>query len=443
MSVVAAAVADAWLAAEIADPRLGLSTEERTALLGAFGQPLLTYVAADGRWLDAPPVESEVLGYIVSHPVSGFIVLTADDRLEPVLAFSALDPFSADDVPENYLRKYLARALPDRWQALRDQLANGVLVPEHPRWTWLHAALADGEVLDLGGAAADRATYILWGTPLWAQGWPYNIECVAHNGGNSVLSGCTATAMAIKMRFHSWPPVGNSTHSYQDQGGLLQYFHSVNFGASTYNWANMPGGNLTQPNADVAQIMYHAGVAVDMDYEAGASSAWPSAAAMNAYFRYRGTVDVVSGNPASHEGSIITSLFGGLPVVLSTYTHTVVAAGYRESPSPYFYLNVGWGGSSSGWYNLDQIPGGSPTIQKSLPYCAPLNWVYVDGAYQGIRHGTLPQPYNTIAVGYGAVPAGGELWIKGGTYTGAGNVPVTLAQPMLIRGYEGVVTIGP
>ena len=436
-------VAQAWLTAELSNPHLGLTPAELAARQVALKDPAVTVLASDGRWLDTPPTGADALGYVVSFPVGGYVLLTADDRLEPVLAFSALDPFRGDDVPENYLRKYVAHQLPDRWKALRDQLAAGAAVPEHPRWVRLRAALADGEPLDLNGAGDERGTYVLWGTPLWDQGSPYNALCAAQNGGYNVPTGCTATAMAIKMRFHSWPPIGSGSHSYQDHWGSIQYYHSVNFGASTYNWANMPGGNVTQPNADVAQIMYHAGVAVDMNYELGASGAWPHSAAMNNYFRYRDTIEIWSENPGDHQPAIVQSLYGGLPVVLSTNDHTLVAAGYRQSPSPYFYLNCGWSGASNGWYNLDGIPGGSPTIEESLPYCTPGHRIYVDGAWNGSELGSLLQPYNTVGEGNAAVPTGGQLWIKGGTYTGAGNIPTTFNRAMTVVGYEGVVTIGP
>jgi hypothetical protein len=185
--------------------------------------------------------------------------------------------------------------------------------------------------------------------------------------------------------------------------------------------------------------MYHCGIAVMMDYEPGGSGAWPSADATNTYFRYRGTINKLSG----HSEPMATSILAGFPVVLSTTTHTVLACGYRDSPPlPPFYLNVGWGGGNNGWYNLDDIPGTDPTIDRSYPYSSPDNYVFVDGDWTGSENGNLQNPYNTVPEGAATVPADGRLWIRAGSYTGPDNVPVTIDTPMTLVGYQGLVTIG-
>ncbi len=40
---------------------------------------------------------------------------------------------------------------------------------------------------------------------------------------------------------------------------------SANFGSETYNWSTMPN-NVTSTNNEVAKLMYHCGVAVEMNY---------------------------------------------------------------------------------------------------------------------------------------------------------------------------------
>jgi hypothetical protein len=434
----AVSIAQLWLATEIVGSRAGLSADEQTARLEALLDPQVYYLLANDEWPEQPPTDGTVLGYAVYFPAGGYVVLPADDRLEPLLVFDRQAPLRADRGEENFLRDFLAWSLPARWDHLHARLNSGMLIDTHPNWRWLRTRLTANAWTESTGRGDEPAIYVYWDTALWDQDWPYNTECVNHNGNNSVPTGCTATAMAIKMRFHSWPPVGNSAHSYQDVWGDIQYFHSVNFGASTYDWASMPTGNVTQPNASVAQIMYHAGVAVDMNYELTASGAWPSATATNTYFCYRGTVELNSG----HDAPIIASLLGGLPVVISSTAHTVVVAGYRDDQSPHYYLNCGWSGSNNGWYNLNQIPGGDPTIDRSYPYSAPTNYVYVDGAWSGAEDGTLPNPYNTVHEGNNAIPWDGHLWLKAGTYTGPDNVPVTFDKAMEITPYGGLVTIG-
>jgi hypothetical protein len=246
--------------------------------------------------------------------------------------------------------------------------------------------------------------------------------------------------MVIKMKFHNWPPTGNSSHAYSDTVGAIQYSHSVNYGSQSYDWAAMPDSTLISPNSEVARIMYHSGVAVNMNYELAGSSAWPSASSMNTYFRYRGTIEQTSG----HDGPIQTSIIGKLPVVLSTSAHTVLACGYRDTQSPYYFLNCGWNGSSNSWYNLDSIPpaGYDSTIDRSYPYCQPNNWTYIDRTWPGAEDGRIYLPYNTLSEGEAASINEGELLIKVGTYTGAGNVPITFDNAVAIRAFAGDVVIG-
>ena len=434
----AVAVAELWLRTEIEEMHPELTESETASWLTRLEDPAVFYLLNGDVLLELAPDEG-VIAYVVAYRPGAYVVITADDRLEPVLVFDAFAPFRGDRVPENFLRDFLARNVPARWAHLRALLDSGVVVDVHPNWSWLRQQLgaprqdAPGPLGDPRGGA-----YVLWETALWDQWWPYNTEVVIHNGNNSCPVGCTATAMAIRMRFHSWPPVGCSAKSYTDNNGELQYSHYVVFAGNTYDWDNMPTDNFNFENFDVAQLMYHCGVAVSMDYEPDGSGAWPSADATNTYFRYRGTIERTS----NHTEPMATSILAGLPVVISSSSHTVLACGYRDSPSPPFYLNVGWGGSNNGWYDLSSIPGSDPTIDRSYPYSSPDNFVFVDGNWTGWENGDLQTPYDTVPEGAATVPADGHLWIKAGSYTGPDNVPVTIDTPMTLVGYQGIVTIG-
>lgn len=75
-------------------------------------------------------------------------------------------------------------------------------------------------------------------TALWDQSDPYNRLCPEVNGALS-LTGCTATALAIVMRYHKWPVRGT---------GTLPGYTTVSYGAwvdevklgHAYDWDNMP-----------------------------------------------------------------------------------------------------------------------------------------------------------------------------------------------------------
>jgi len=64
--------------------------------------------------------------------------------------------------------------------------------------------------------------------------------------------------------------------------------------------------------------------------------------------------------------------------------------------------------------------------------------IWVDFAYTGSERGCSDQPYNTLAEGIAAVPAGGSLAVISGT----NSVKPKLSKPMKISACGGAVTIG-
>lgn len=115
----------------------------------------------------------------------GFVIVAGDDVAMPVLGYSFEHEFSKDNLPAN-LKAWL--------EYMRDE------VNEARR----------------SGAKAESAVTRAWsqvevGTPVveletakWNQMEPYNLLCPIV-GGESTYTGCTATAVAIVMRYHQWP----------------------------------------------------------------------------------------------------------------------------------------------------------------------------------------------------------------------------------------------
>ncbi len=445
-------VADYWYTQEVNSRHNRLSAEERRMRLSRIGEHDV-YCLAGGQMVKTPSPDQEVQAYIVIYKPRGFVIVSPEDRLEPIVAHSVKSSFRWDNPEKNFLRFFLVREMPKRLVMLRSRKGKPVNI--NPRWIHFRNRLnavssstapsgdasAGGEPLDAKGDDDVFDVWFVWDTPKWGQGDHYNEVVADQNGNNSnVPTGCTATAMAIKMRHHKWPIVGYSYHEYDDNQGDVQYHHSAYFGGHTYDWSEMPMTSLSKDNSDVARLMYHCGVAVEMDYEEGSdggSGAWPSASAMNTYFRYHDTEEVFS----DHDTKLIDSLRSGLPVVLSTSAHTVVADGYYHTiTGDYkYHINCGWNGNDDGWYSLTDLPiDEDPTIDRSYPYATPGNYVYVNGQDNDSNDGTVHHPYRYLDSGVANTPENGQLWIKGGTYSG----PRTFDKPMTITSYYGKAVIG-
>ncbi len=422
---------------------LKLSDAEKTDRFTRLANRQVRYlISPDELGAEYPP-PSEVLAYIILYERDGFVIVAGDDRIEPILAFSANSKFQWDPPADNFMRCYLHRALPVLWENMPAQV--------HANWSLLRRKITENRQTVTYDNLA-RAVYVLWHTAEWNQMDNYNDTCEAHNGNHDVPTGCVATAMAIKMRFHLWPNTGNGSHSYDDTKGWIQYSHNVNFGNQTYNWQSMPDTNVTEPNAEVARIMYHCGVAVDMDYELNGSgtNTLLAASALNNYFRYRGTTQLHNDTIARHEAGMMTSIIGMLPVQIGywwidgndTVGHSVLTDGYRDDNANHWHINCGWNGVNNGWYALDILPPGTGLIYKSCPYGQPNNWIYIDKNWTGFEYGLIRLPYNTLQEGEAASINGGRLMVKTGTYTGSENVPITFDNAVAITAFAGDVVVG-
>ena len=304
--------------------------------------------------------------YIYNLP-NGFVIVSGDDAVKPVLAFSNEVPFQLNKVSPS------AKYLLDGYNL---QIANvksaGLVAPPDvaQNWNVLQGLVAPH--------SADRTTSVvvapLLGSLIWDQSPYYNDSCpndVA--GGGLSVTGCVATATAQVMKFWGWPAQGVGSHSYTS--ATLSFNLSANFGATTYNWASMPN-SISAHNTAIAQLMFHVGVAVDMDYTAAESGAYvissatgtpPNCAqyALTQYFKYDPTsIQGLSRSDyadAAWYSLIETDLNAGRPVIYSgsgtAGGHCWVLDGYDDTlGTNYFHCNWGWSGSGpDGYYSVDNM----------------------------------------------------------------------------------------
>jgi hypothetical protein len=435
-------VAQWWLSQEISGPNSPVPDQEQQAKIQALQVPTENQIWSErGEYqYGVVPGGRQVSAHVIEFPEGGYVVVAGDDREEPVLAFDAKASFAWEGEDGAIPRILISRMLAS-WER---QLGISKAIDPHPRWMALRQHVAAGSApqptatddTEFTGPLAPTE-YLLLPTPSWSQGGYYNDTLQVHVGNdNTVPVGCTATAMAMFMRYFEWPITGTGSNSYWDVCGGVNYYHSVTLG-KTYDWGSMPMSSLISANSEVADLMYHAGVMVNMDYEQGGSGAWLATSVMSNNFRYRGMWDNRSTTFSAHEGPIRASIRAMVPVMLSSSSHSMVCDGYRDTVAPYYHINAGHDGSGDGWYSLATLPASDTTIDRSYPYGTPNNYAYADAAYSGTENGDLDTPYNTFGEGITGVATGGQLWLKGGTYSGIG----TFSKAMRLRSHQGVATL--
>ena len=229
------------------------------------------------------------------------------------------------------------------------------------------------------------------GETVWGQGEPFNNKCPEINGERTV-TGCVATAMSQIMYAHKYPTKGAGSHSYTTETKKLNV--SANFGNTTYDWENMiPSykGSYTTTQADaVATLMFHAGVAADMDYTVDGSGAVSSIAlaALTKYFGYDKAIHVLPKDFMTEDGllqAIATDLQAGRPVYFSGVTvnqegHAFVCDGMQSDG--YLHINWGWNGMANGYFAISAL---APEVQGTGGSASNLAFTESVGVYTNIR----------------------------------------------------------
>ncbi|WP_025741786.1 C10 family peptidase [Aquimarina pacifica] len=315
--------------------------------------------------LEVPDENGDPSFYIVNYQDGGYIMISADNRLEPIRAFSYNEkfPFNSDDMPSGLIH----------WLSQTTDMVHDVRILDEEQTVsvaqaWniceLQATLAVTRIAECEDPNPSCQNSSETVGPLmtteWGQGGLYNDLVQFENCTTGTApTGCVATAMAQVMRFHESP--------------------------ANYNWDAMPdnsGSNAT------AILMRDIGNAVSMEYTCTTSGANMNnaAVALMANFGYQSV---------SYTGfdrdDVIQQIRWRRPVILSGYRtkdedcflwwcsssysngHAWVSDGFRKykrcnyddygnlySTSTYYYLHMNWGwdGSENGFYNWnDWSPG--------------------------------------------------------------------------------------
>lgn len=294
----------------------------------AMVKPVLAYTATTANTPDF---------YVFNRAADlpGFVIVNADaTSTTEILGYSEMSTFDYDTAPDNF-----------KWW-LQQYQTNGVAKAP---------AKAPGMRHDVPYLCQTK----------WNQNAPYWNK-IPYTGTAHYVTGCAATSMAQVMKYFNYPERGEGSYGYSiNYGTVVNY--SADFANTTYDWANMlddysHGYNDAQADA-VATLMYHCGVAQDMEYNnslRGGSSAivGRNGRAMIDYFKYdKSMVKAVRQyyTDEAWEELMYNEVDKGRPVLYSGQSsgggHSFICDGYRVEDNTY-HINWGWGGYLDGYFIL-------------------------------------------------------------------------------------------
>ena len=302
--------------------------------------------------------------YIFVHPLDkGYVIVSADDCVQPVIAYSLNSRFDFP-LPEHVWA---------RLQAYEEEIAYyksaGIRATSEITEMW--QSMLNGSYTPRNTTSVEPML-----TTTWNQSPYYNNLC-PDSAGIHAVTGCAATATAQVMKFWNWPVTGTGSHTYTDDNfGTL----TANFGATTYQWSVMPNAldassTTAQVNA-VATLMFHVGVAIEMDYGINSSGAYTnsygysdlacSENALKNYFGYKSSLYSVYKNNTNDVvwvNTLTAEMDAGRPVIEAGHGgggHAFVCDGYDNNGL--FHINWGWGSAYDGYFAHNALnPGGGGT----------------------------------------------------------------------------------
>ncbi len=297
-------------------------------------------------------VDGQPAAKLVRSDEKGFVLIATDKRLKPVIGFSLKNNIDLENIPpamESWLKSY--------------SLSPAINQTAHNEWNQLkNASTKDSR-------SFPEVPVMI--PAVWNQSWPYNAHCPEHpNGSNGrCVAGCVATAMAQLMYYWQYPDSGNGSKTY-----FWGKDSTVNFGETNYDWSAMDNYINAMNRDEIAQIIFHSAVSVDMSFgpSASGSTISNSADALKNYFRYVPTLQYNERqfyNYESWKQLIQNEMLGQRPVLYAGVDstqggHAFVVDGFRDSC--YFHFNWGWGGNGNGYFHLDNMAssGGNFSINQ-------------------------------------------------------------------------------
>jgi hypothetical protein len=289
--------------------------------------------------------------YAVSLRPDGFVLVTGDDIVNPILGYCAEGSYSPENHPEAF--DFMIDQYRDGMvQALTGQI---MATPEiAAQWSRL-------TTVNFQPIPQQRDVSPLLHTT-WGQESFYNDLCP----GNCPV-GCVALAMGQIMKYWAFPTVGQGSHSYTHPVYGAQ---TANFGTTSYAWSSMPNA-VTSANTSVATALYQLGVSVDMDYAPDGSGAYSIDVpdALISYFKFQSSAQYRNKSAYSNTNWEILlrgELDNARPVYYSgsgpAGGHAWVVDGYQSTN--YFHVNWGWYGYYNGYYYLSNLNPGGDTFNN-------------------------------------------------------------------------------
>ena len=350
------------------------------------------------------------LAYIANLHPYGFIIVTPDTDITPILAYSFNCNFPMDDDENNILYHMVKNDMELRLQAISDTTFPKI---QENNDLWNKYISEDSQYLE-----QDREQWPPEGTTstggwvetAWHQHHPYNYFCpLDPETYERCKVGCVATAMAQIINYHK--DIGNLSFNYHDDhyisnlnGIIIEIDDDCNsldfpsfeeLNLHLFHLRNHYNHDSTLTYTDTMALNFACGISTKMDYSSGGSGAslYSVESALLDKFDYT-SAECESNIDSVFYDTLAQNMIDAMPVELGISSdfwlmppppHAIVCDGYNTDDE--YHLNFGWGEFNPGggitpteaWYVL---PDGMPELYNIVD-CAVMNINIISGTIEG------------------------------------------------------------
>lgn len=300
--------------------------------------------------------------YVINYKEGGFVLLSADNRTQPILAFSKDNKFVVD---ESQYPPGLKFWVDDAKKQIADIQNSNIVQSEKEKHLWEHVQIQNtlaNKRDDPVPPCYDHTEQHVKGPLLnskWYQTGGFNddLPYITCNGVQfQVYAGCVPIAMGQVMRYHQYP--------------------------TSYNWSAMPTTYATSTTSSFIEDIHYA---IDNVYNGepfydcdgtGVSASANMGNVLKTQFNY------TSANSANYNSStVIGNIESNRPVLLSGFNnenigHMWVCDGYLRiqyyfddctgAVNQYFHMNWGWlNGLYNDWYSFNNFNPGNTNYNNN------------------------------------------------------------------------------
>ncbi|MBN2173815.1 MAG: C10 family peptidase [Bacteroidales bacterium] len=333
----------------------------------------------------------------------GYIMVAADIKLPPVIAYSFTNDFRTSD-QNNILIEFIKADIINRLD-YAELISPEIRKKGAEEWKKILESDLDSDARLFEQWPPEGTTVTGgWLETNWTQNAPYNNFCPMDPVTNQrSIAGCPAVAMAQIINYYKtineteFSDADDYYHSYSGRNYWIDDdFEAIDFPSfpelNVYmdTLAECYANQVPLKTNEKAALNFACGVAAKQVYTSSISGTYGVNQAYNAFLRFGFSEAVLMDDTDTTLYTVLAHhMMEARPVHLAVVDpawsmgHNLVIDGYNTDE--YFHLNFGWGGAYNGWYLLpEEIPYGLTVVEG----------VIVDIAYPPVYTGAKPTEFN-------------------------------------------------